>query len=209
MADLSSYIEPKSILCFGDSLTYGYNSRTKSRYPTNKRWTGILQEKLGSGYKIIEDGLNGRTTIFDDPYLPDRNGSKCLPMILESNLPIDTVVIMLGTNDQSLYFKNTTENFFGMSTLIGIIRKSGISNIILMSPPKINKVSEYHMKMKFGEDLPNLNEQYKQLSLFFKLTFIDLSALIVLDYENYDGIHLSERDNEIVADAVYEKLIIV
>ena len=57
----------KTVLCYGDSNTYGYNPVNGLRYPQDVRWPGKLQSLLGNGYQIIEEGCNGRTTVFDDP----------------------------------------------------------------------------------------------------------------------------------------------
>lgn len=95
----------KNILCFGDSLTWGFKPEDFTRYPIEQRWTGILQKELGSKFHIIEEGLNGRNTIFEDPYLPGRNSENVLPIILESHAPLDLVIILLGTNDIKTYIK--------------------------------------------------------------------------------------------------------
>lgn len=79
----------KSILCFGDSNTWGYNPRTKERYPRNERWTGMLRQELGDGYEIIEEGLNGRITVWEDPIEEHKNGKEYLIPCLESHQPID------------------------------------------------------------------------------------------------------------------------
>lgn len=94
----------KQILCYGDSNTWGLNPKT-TRYPWGVRWTSLLQEKFNSAeVRIIESGLCGRTTIFDDAYRENRNGLKSLPEILKSHYPIDAAIIMLGTNDcKSIY----------------------------------------------------------------------------------------------------------
>ena len=90
----------KNILCFGDSNTYGYNPADGSRFPEDVRWTGLLQEKAkGGGYRIIEEGLVGRTTIFEDSVRMGRKGSDFLLPLLETHYPVDAVVLMLGTND--------------------------------------------------------------------------------------------------------------
>ena len=90
----------KSILAFGDSNTWGYVPGTKKneRYPWNVRWTSILQNKC-SDVNIVEEGLCGRTTIFDDALRPGRKGLEALPMILESHYPLNGAILMLGTND--------------------------------------------------------------------------------------------------------------
>ena len=97
----------KTILCYGDSNTYGLKSDLVSRYPRNVRWTGILQEKLGSEYYVIEEGLGGRTTVWDDPVEDYKNGKKYLLPCLDSHKPLDLVIIMLGTNDLKSRFSVT------------------------------------------------------------------------------------------------------
>ena len=89
----------KTILCYGDSNTWGYNPRTQDRFPIAERWTGVLAHKLGAEFRVVEEGLNGRTTVWDDPIEGYKNGKEYLIPCLESHRPIDLVVIMLGTND--------------------------------------------------------------------------------------------------------------
>ena len=89
----------KRILCFGDSNTWGYNPADGERYPENVRWTGVVQRELGEGYRIIEEGLNARTSGFDDPLNEHLNGRAQLPPLLVSHKPLDLVVLALGTND--------------------------------------------------------------------------------------------------------------
>ena len=90
----------KQILCFGDSNTYGLiPGTTNQRYGWGTRWTSILDDKVRTkGYRVIEEGLCGRTTVFDDPFRTERRGTEMLPAILESHRPVDTIVLMLGTN---------------------------------------------------------------------------------------------------------------
>ena len=89
----------KTVLCYGDSNTWGFDPATRTRFPPHVRWTGVLGQRLGDGYQVIEEGLNGRTTRWDDPIEPDRNGLAYLRPCVESHQPLDLIVIMLGTND--------------------------------------------------------------------------------------------------------------
>jgi lysophospholipase L1-like esterase len=92
----------KTILCFGDSNTWGWiPGPDGDRYPPEVRWPGVLQERLGDNYRVVEEALNGRMTVWDDPYEPvhDKNGKRHLAVALESHKPIDLVILMLGTND--------------------------------------------------------------------------------------------------------------
>lgn len=101
----------KQILCFGDSNTYGLIPGTANqRYGWGTRWTSILDDKVRTkGYRVIEEGLCGGTTVFDDPFRTERRGTEMLPAILESHRPVDTIVLMLGTNDCKSVYSATPE----------------------------------------------------------------------------------------------------
>ena len=87
----------KTILCYGDSLTWGYDAETLGRHALEDRWPSVLQKALGEGVHVIAEGLNGRTTAYDDHLADcDRNGARILPTILQSHAPLDLVIIMLG-----------------------------------------------------------------------------------------------------------------
>ena len=88
----------KNILCFGDSNTFASHP-LGGRHPYDVRWTGRLQALLGSGYRVIEEGLGGRTTVFDDQISLGRNGRTALPTAIATHNPLDLIVVMLGTND--------------------------------------------------------------------------------------------------------------
>lgn len=89
----------RRILCYGDSNTWGYRPGDGDRHPEEVRWTGILAQELGPEFRVIEDGLNGRTTVYDDPFDACRNGRTGLGYALLSHKPLDMVILMLGTND--------------------------------------------------------------------------------------------------------------
>lgn len=100
----------KTILCFGDSNTYGASPEGFGRYPRQERWTGILAELLGPDYRIIEEGLNGRTTVWEDPVEGDKCGIRHLPTCIASHTPLDLLIIMLGTNDFKQRFHVTASD---------------------------------------------------------------------------------------------------
>ncbi len=89
----------KSILFFGDSNTWGFNPETGGRYDYADRWTTVCAERLGSEYNCIPCGMNGRTTVFDDPCKGCRNGLEAVDFELQTHKPLNLAVIMLGTND--------------------------------------------------------------------------------------------------------------
>lgn len=93
-----------TIVCYGDSNTWGARPMpgrmVPERFSPTERWPGVLRQRLGAGFTVIEEGLNGRTTCRDDPIEgPHKNGLRFLPVVLESHAPFDLIVIMLGTND--------------------------------------------------------------------------------------------------------------
>lgn len=114
----------KTILCFGDSLTWGYNAEGPSRHAYEDRWPSVLQHRLGQEARIIAEGLNGRTTAYDD-WLSgaDRNGARILPTLLMSHSPLDLIIIMLGTNDMKPFICGRAIGAKqGIQRLIDIVR---------------------------------------------------------------------------------------
>mgnify|MGYP002233579812 CR=1 FL=1 len=131
----------KQILCFGDSNTYGYKPDKSGRFPWGVRWTSILAEKFGRDVNVIEEGLCGRTTIFDDVFRVGRKGSESFPAILESHTPLDLIIIMLGTNDCKTYNHASADRIGkGIEKLIQQIRKADPAiDILLVSPIELGE----------------------------------------------------------------------
>jgi lysophospholipase L1-like esterase len=135
----------KSILCFGDSLTWGYDPATLLRHPFEARWPNALAAKLGGMVQVIEEGMNGRTTVYDDPTVSEnRNGAALLPALLTSHQPLDLVILALGTND--IKFAGRCRAFdamLGMKRLITMVQrfdyKPGyrIPKILIAAPPHV------------------------------------------------------------------------
>ncbi len=130
----------KSILAFGDSLTWGYNASTGMRMAYEDRWPNVLAHGLHNKARVIEEGMNGRTTVFDDPTVDEeRNGAVGLPIALKSHQPLDMLIIMLGTND--LKHCRAFDASMGMERLVKLTRNHSWSGtyvappIILVSPP--------------------------------------------------------------------------
>jgi len=149
----------KTILCYGDSNTWGYNPLTKERYSREERWTGILQKELGEDYEVIEEGLNGRTTVWDDPIEGYKNGKEYLIPCLESHRPVDLVIIMLGTNDLKKRFSlSTFEIANGAKVLVNIVQKSKAGpgeiapKVLLMAPPPVGKLTELAEEFEGAEE---------------------------------------------------------
>ena len=152
----------RQVICFGDSNTFGYIPGTGKRYPWGKRWTSILSEKLaGTDFRVVEEGLVGRTTIFEDPLRDGRCGVKLLPVILETHAPSDEdlVVIMLGTNDcKAIYGASPEVIAKGVGRLVRQVKAySDKVKILIISPIHLG---ENVWKEGFDPDLTETRSRY-------------------------------------------------
>lgn len=197
----------KTILCYGDSNTWGWNPDANGqRYEFEDRWTGLLALALGAGYRVIEEGLSGRTTVIDDPVEGAyKNGATYLLACLHSHMPIDTVVLALGANDLKARFQASAERIAaGMGSLIDIVRRSGCGpaggspDIVIVAPPPIADHSP------FAEMFAGAQEKYKELPACYRklaeresCRFVDLSVHIRT--ESRDGVHLTREEHRIVS----------
>lgn len=133
----------KTVLCYGDSNTHGYCSETGGRFSEEERWTCLLQKALGEDYRIIEEGLSGRTTVYDDPLFESLNGLSTLFSNMMSHEPLDLLIIMLGTNDTKARFASGARNIAkGLERLTAkaiSVREAWRStpNILLIAPAPI------------------------------------------------------------------------
>src|SRR5271170_4000343 len=138
------------IVAFGDSNTWGYDPATATRFPPGVRWTGVMRRELGDGHSVIEEGLNGRTTVFDDPIEPDRRGADYLPPCLRSHAPLDVLIIALGCNDMKARFGVPPVDIAaGAERLILIARAEPAGpggappKVILVASPPVAKLSAF------------------------------------------------------------------
>ena len=203
----------KSVLCFGDSNTYGLKPDGTGRFEKDERWTGILSEMLGhKDYEVIEEGLVGRTTVFEDSTRLGRNGSKLLPILLESHGPVDTVVLMLGTNDcKTVYNASPTLIGRGTEILIKQIRANNKNaEILLLSPIYLGEqVWKEQFDPEFDEKSvvtsKELKAVFSKLAQEFDCKF--LAASDVAKPSETDQEHMDVDSHRLLAGAIYEKLI--
>lgn len=202
----------KQILCFGDSNTYGLVPGTKDRYPWEVRWTGILGDKVREkGFQVVEEGLCGRTTVFDDELRDNRRGADVLPMLLESHYPLDKVVLMLGTNDCKTIYQASAEVIGkGIEKLVQQIKAADENiEILLVSPILLGEgVGEEGFDPEFNQDSvetsKGLKAVYKQVAERNGCEFLAAS-----DYAKASGAdreHLDETGHRQLAEAVYQKI---
>ncbi len=202
----------KTILCFGDSNTWGWNPATMARYGRAERWTGVLRNQLGEGFLIIEEGQNGRTTVWDDPVERHKNGASYLPPCLESHKPLDVVVIMLGTNDLKMRFSVPGIDIArSVGVLVDIVQKSasgpddGAPQVLLLAPPPLARLSDFAEMLEGGaEKSRQLAPYYAQTAQDYGCHFLDAGQIIVSS--DLDGVHLDSSEHEKLGKAVAEKV---
>ena len=207
------YTMLKNIMCFGDSNTYGFIAGNGGRYDEHTRWTRLLQRRLGENYYVIEEGLNGRTTVFDDPDKKFLNGSEYLEMCIATHRPLDLVILMLGTNDtKERYQAGPAEIARGLEKLIRMLRDPGIyhNHVLIISPIHINEsilTSEYcdsYHGLEGMEKSKQLAGEYARLAKEYNCFFLDAADYAAAD--DKDAIHLDAKGHAALAEAIYHKL---
>ncbi|UJQ94987.1 SGNH/GDSL hydrolase family protein [Mariluticola halotolerans] len=197
----------KSILCYGDSLTYGADPATGGRHALADRWPSALGAELGDDVHVVAEGLGGRTTAFDDySATADRNGVRVLPTILASHSPLDLVIVMLGTNDlKPAIHGNALAAANGIRRMIAVIhghysRPGDVCpQVLIVSPPHAVPSNDAEFAELFGDGVA----QSKRLAGFYKqradeagVHFFDAAEVAVAS--NEDGVHLDAANTRAI-----------
>lgn len=212
----------KTIVCYGDSNTYGQNYRS-SRDPSqpfrldfDQRWTGILSQMLAGKARVAEEGLSGRTTAWSNPVEPYRNGKEVLPPVLMSHAPVDLLIIMLGSNDLRGIYTAIPFNLQGtMSSLLATATSpqwqiaGGHMQTLLVAPP--------HLKDSHGDSpwpglTPDKNVPlckdmvriYKKLAAQYHVAFLDANQYAEVSDEDFT--HMTPENHRKLAHAIYDKV---
>ncbi len=192
----------RTILCYGDSNTWGYDPVTGHRFGREERWPGVLARKLGDAYAVIEEGLNGRTTVWDDPIFPHRNGREYLVPCLESHAPLDLVVIALGVNDlKARIARSASDIADGAGALVEIVRKSatgpdgGAPNVLLLAPPPVGELGDSAEMLEGApEKSRGFSKHYRRVADKYGCGLVDLAELVSVSA--IDGIHFEASEHE-------------
>ena len=199
-----------TILCYGDSNTFGTNP-SGGRWPFHIRWTGHLSNQLGDTFHIIEEGLGGRTTVFDDPFEPMRNGKTYLPVVLQSHRPIDLVVLSLGTNDcKNLFCAQEKIIAKGLETLALMVKNHPygdgypIPQVMIVSPIAIGEGIERTSFVSFDSSSitlsKNLASPIEAVARKNNLLFFDASS--VARPSEIDQLHMDSDSHQALAQAL-------
>lgn len=208
----------KHIVCFGDSNTHGYCAETGGRFDENERWTCLLQEMIGEEYLILEEGLSGRTTCFDDPIFEGLSGLDYIFPCLMSHEPVDLLVIMLGTNDTKERFGVTPACIAqGMKRLIDKAAaaadcwRDGKANILVVTPQNIGKSYETSdvfevMGRGCAEKSEGLAAEYEAVAKLCGCHYMDANQAISAGPNEIDFMHLTGEGHRQLAAALAEKI---
>jgi lysophospholipase L1-like esterase len=198
----------KTLVCFGDSNTWGFNPESGERFAPDVRWPGVLQEALGQEVKVIEEGLNGRSTTVDDPLQPHRNGLTYLPPCLESHKPLDLVTIMLGTNDLKARFHRSGSDIAETAAfLAGVARTSAVGpggslpRVLLIAPPPIVRPKTWDEMFEGGvQKSLRFAEYFGSYADWYDVDFFDAGS--VIRSSEIDGIHLEAEEHRKLGIAI-------
>ena len=197
------------VLCYGDSNTWGFRPMIGGRYGKKKRWTGRLEEL--TGYEIIEEGLNGRTTVFSDYLEPYRNGLKYAAPCILSHLPLDVIIVMLGSNDaKRRYHVTAPEIARGLGEVIRQMRifcerKGAVPDILIVAPPRAAiPEGDWDFGLDANQTIAELEIEYEKLARELGCDFLKASDYV--DDIGADGLHMTARGHEKLADGMAEYL---
>ncbi|MCA3560938.1 MAG: SGNH/GDSL hydrolase family protein [Aestuariivirga sp.] len=201
----------KHILAFGDSLTWGFIAGSFERHPHDVRWPNVLAAGLDGKARVIEEGHNGRTTVFDDPTtLDDRNGAHALPMLLATHQPLDLVIIMLGTND--LKFAQRCRAFdasLGMSRLVQIVQTFPFLDwaprpqVLIVAPPALVPTEDEWFNDLWGHAIAEsqlFGKHYARVAEEMGVHFFDAGTVARAD--KTDGGHLDAANTKAIGTAL-------
>jgi lysophospholipase L1-like esterase len=200
----------KTILCYGDSLTWGYNAEGPGRHAYQDRWPSVLQAELGAGFRVIAEGLNGRTTVFDDHMAAaDRNGVRLLPTMLDTHAPVDVLILFLGANDMKPWIAGRAISArFGMERLIEAANSFPFGfdyahpKILIVSPPPLCKTDTPEFAEMFSaiDESQKLAGAYRVAAKEMGCTFFDAGT--VAKTTPLDGVHLDAENTRAIGRAL-------
>jgi lysophospholipase L1-like esterase len=207
----------KNILCYGDSNTWGCKPIETlgviERFDPDVRWTGILRRQLGEGYQVIEEGQNARTTVHDDPFEgAHKNGKSYLLPCLETHVPLDLVIVMLGTNDlKSRFSLSAFDIASGIKPLLEIIvtiapKNGGVKpQTLVVAPPPLAHLDLLADMFEGGSGKSRqFAKHYKAIATLFDSHF--LNAGDVITSSDVDGIHFDSDQHHLLGNAMATKV---
>lgn len=197
------------LLVFGDSLTWGFDAAGGGRFPIDETWPAVLARGLDPEVDVVVEALNGRTTALDSPYAPARSGASLLGPLLESHLPLDLVIIMLGTNDLQVPLDGSARAAAaGMWTLVDITLRSGCGplgtapTVLVVAPPPLVDPHGFMGVFLAGQEAESrlLAEYYETVAQQAGVAFFDAGQVVAPSPA--DGVHLDQAGNAALGAAL-------
>lgn len=202
-----------AVLCYGDSNTWGHEASTAERLGRWNRWPGVLQRELGDDAHVIEEGQNGRTTVFDVAFEPHRNGLTYLPVSLRTHAPLDIVVIALGANDLFVPGVNAYHAAHGALTLAEVALSSvagpagAAPAVLVVVPPPFAPLEPWDLNESPGAEgeSQRFGRAFVDAAAAYAEDGIDIPLLDLRDHVTsspIDGIHFEAGDHRAIGLAV-------
>ena len=202
----------KTVLAFGDSIMWGFIPGTRERYPRDVRWPRVLQKGIGDQVEILDNALNARTTVHDNPFRDYRRGLDILPSLLEAHAPLDLVILALGSNDlHSNYGLDPFNVARGMRRLVQTVKTYAtepnmpVPEVLVISPTRIIPTEDPYYGPIFG-DAHKIFDQvaplYQKLAEEEGAHFFD--AATIASGSPRDGIHLTAEDTIKIGEALVD-----
>ena len=198
----------KTVLCYGDSNTWGYHAKEDNRFDWHTRYPGVLSRLLGEEYHVIEDGLCGRTTQYESDIELYVNGKKAAELAAEVHAPLDYAVLMLGTNDcKDMYNASLEDIRKGIEGIAACFEQKG-AKILLIAPVPMRGLEKSPFHHEFGiraeEKSLLLAGIYAQLAHEKDWLYLDADEIIVTG--EFDHIHLEAEAHGKLAEAVFRMI---
>ncbi len=206
----------KQILVYSDSLTWGIIPSTRKRLQFGDRWPGVMENLLntdGHTFRVIENCLNGRRTVWSDPFKPGRNGLEGIEQVVEMHSPLELIIVLLGTNDfQSMHSHSAWHSAQGIRSLITSIRQAPIEpgmpkpKILVVAPPPIQKPKGPIAPKFIGGEVKcvGVAREYMIVANELDCSFFDSAS--VTSSSEVDGVHLDKKQHHLFGKAIAGKV---
>jgi lysophospholipase L1-like esterase len=201
-----------TLLCFGDSNTWGFNPATWERYPQDIRWPGVLQNELGESYRVIEDGQNGRTAVEGKAFAGFNSSVSDLISTLANHGPFDLIILMLGTNDLLMRSSVSPDDVGkGIDVLLEVIHHSGAGPgssapaALLLAPPPIGSPAGETATPESAVTQSHLfAKRYASIAADFGCAFLNTGEIVCSS--EIDGSHLDASEHTKLGLAVAKRV---
>ena len=207
----------KRILCYGDSDTWGQIAGTGERRA--ERWPVVCRRLLGEDFEVLEDGISGRTTVFDHPKSPWLNGLKGLGYALMAHRPLDAVVLFLGSND--VLYTDAEGSADGVAQLVSAlvdadnfahsklpVFPNGVKVLLIGPPLSHPDIDKVYPGAKIALNAPEICKYealYSRVAETYCIDFLDSNPYT--ECSPVDCVHMTGESHVRLGEAIAQKLL--